>query len=51
MNYRNAISDFEKYLVDIYSEQNSFGIEYKGYLINLKDYERIKKKFIIIKII
>ena len=41
--YRDAISDFEKYLEDIYSSQNSFGKEHKGYLINLKDYERIKE--------
>jgi len=43
MNYRNAISDFQKYLKYIYSDKNSFGTEYRGYLINLKDYERIKK--------
>ena len=42
-NYKNAFSDFEKYLEGIYSDKNSFGKEYKGYLINLKDYERIKE--------
>ena len=42
MNYRNAISDFEKYIKDIYSTNNSNGKEYKGYLISLKDYERIQ---------
>ena len=41
--YINAISDFEKYLEDIYSDYNSYGIEHRGYLINLKDYERIKE--------
>ena len=43
MNYRNAISDFEEYLEDIYSDNNCIGIEYRGYLINLKDYERMKE--------
>ena len=43
MNYKNAISDFEKYLKDIYSTKNSYGIENRGYLINLKDYEWIKE--------
>ena len=42
MNYRTAISNFEKYLEDIYSTNNSYRREYEGYLINLKDYERIK---------
>ena len=41
-NFQNAIFDFEKYLEDIYSAKNSYGKEYEGYLINLKDYERIK---------
>ena len=40
---RNAISDFDKYLKDIYSTNNPYGTEQRGYLINLKDYERIKK--------
>jgi len=43
MNYRHAISDFEKYLEEIYSNNDSYGMEYKGYLINLKDYEKIKE--------
>ena len=43
MNYKNAISDFEKYLEDIYSIDNSYGKEHKGYLINLKDYEKLKE--------
>ena len=41
--YRNAFNDFEKYLEKIYSEKNLNGNEYEGYLINLKDYERIKE--------
>jgi len=48
--YRNAISDFEKYREKIYSHKNLKGNEYKGYLINLKDYERIKQNFDNIKI-
>ena len=43
MNYRNAISVFEKYLEIIYSTNNEYGTEHRGYLINLKDYEMIKK--------
>ena len=43
MNYRNAISVFEKYLEIIYSTNNAYGTEHRGYLINLKDYEMIKK--------
>ena len=42
-NYKEAFSDFEKFLEDIYSDENSFGKEHRGYLINLKDYERIKE--------
>ena len=42
-NYKEAISDFEKFLDDIYFDKNSFGKELRGYLINLKDYERIKE--------
>ena len=41
--YRNSFSDFEKYLEKIYSHKNLEGNEYKGYLINLKDYEKIKE--------
>ena len=43
MNYQNAISDFEKYIKDIYSTNYEVGAEHRGYLINLKDYEEIKE--------
>ena len=42
-NYSRAISDFEKYLKDIYSSKTSGENEHIGYLINLKDYEKIKE--------
>ena len=42
-NYSRAISDFEKYLKDIYSSKISGENEHIGYLINLKDYEKIKE--------
>ena len=42
-NYIDAISDFKKYLEYIYSDENSFGKEHRGYLINLRDYEKIKE--------
>jgi len=38
-----TFSEFEKFRKNIYSNKNSYGIEYAGYLINLKDYENIKK--------
>jgi len=45
MNYKNAISCFEKFIEEIYSHKNSNsnGIELKGYLINYKYYEKIKE--------
>ena len=42
-NYSKAISDFENFLKDIYSSNTSGENEYIGYLINLKDYEKIKE--------
>ena len=39
--YKNSISEFENYLKDIYSNNNSSNSSHKGYLINLKDYETI----------
>ena len=40
--YKNAISEFENYyLKDIYYNNYSFNSSHKGYLIDLKDYERI----------
>ena len=42
-NYSKAISDFEKHIKEIYSTNNEKGTEYKGYLINLKDYEKIRE--------
>ena len=41
-NYKNAISEFEKFRNIIYNK-SSIGSEYNGYLINLKDYENILK--------
>ena len=41
--YSKAFSDFKEYLNNIYSSNNSYGKEYEGYLINLKDYEKIKE--------
>jgi len=37
------ISEFEKFRKDIYFNKNLYGTEYLGYLINLKDYEKIKE--------
>jgi len=42
-DYKNAISEFEQFLNNIYSKKNTIGMEYTGYLINLKDYEKIKE--------
>jgi len=45
-NYSKAISDFEEYVKNIYSTKISDENEHKayiGYLINLKDYLKIKK--------
>ena len=42
-DYKNAISEFEQFRNNIYSNKNSIGMEYAGYLINLKDYEKIKE--------
>ena len=42
-DYKNAISEFEQFRHNIYFNKNSIGIEYAGYLINLKDYEKIKE--------
>ena len=39
--YKNHISEFENYLKDIYSNNNSSSSSHQGYLINLKDYETI----------
>ena len=44
--YKNAFSDFEKYLNNIYSYKNLNGTEHKGYLINLKDYEKVKENIV-----
>ena len=41
--YRKAFSDFKEYLDNIYYNNNLYGKEYEGYLINLKDYENIKE--------
>jgi len=41
--YSNAFSDFKEYLNKIYSSNNLYGKEYEGYLINLKDFEKIKE--------
>ena len=42
-NFRKALSDFEKYIKDIYSKNISVETENQGYLINLEDYEKIKE--------
>ena len=42
IKYKKAISNFEAYIKDIYYK-NPYGLEYKGYLINLKHYEKLKK--------
>ena len=41
-NIRNSISNFEKYIKNIYSN-NSTETKLKGYLINLQEYENIKE--------
>ena len=40
--YRQALYNFDKYIEDIYS-QNNCNKKHQGYLINLNDYEELKK--------
>ena len=44
IKYRIAISNFEKYLEEIYSKRYSSTQNEEGYIINLEDYENLKKK-------
>ena len=42
-NLCRSISNYEKYLNDIYTYLNSNNIPHKGYLIDLKEFEKLKE--------